>query len=50
MEYEILEELIEETTRFQKLVETLEELTKIQCTDGNWNYDSYMHGWRMVCY
>lgn len=22
----------------------LEELIKIQCTDGNWNYCSYMHG------
>lgn len=22
----------------------LEELVKIQCSNGNWNYDPYMHG------
>jgi len=22
----------------------LKKLTKTQCEDGNWNYDSYMHG------
>lgn len=25
-------------------VSTLEDLLKIQCSDGNWNYDPYMHG------
>lgn len=25
-------------------IKTLEEMTQIQCTDGNWNYDAYMHG------
>lgn len=25
-------------------IEQLEAATKIQCSDGNWNYDPYMHG------
>ena len=25
-------------------IEILKELTDIQCRDGNWNYDPYMHG------
>ena len=24
--------------------EKLDDLIKIQCSDGNWNYDPYMHG------
>ena len=32
----------------EKLMKTgfnhLKELEKVQCTDGNWNYDPYMHG------
>ena len=24
--------------------EELEELVKVQCSDGNWNYSPYMHG------
>lgn len=24
--------------------EAIDEMIKIQLTDGNWNYDSYMHG------
>ncbi len=27
-----------------KQIEQLKELIKIQCTDGNWNYDQYMRG------
>lgn len=27
-----------------KRIKDLEELTKVQCSDGNWNYDPYMHG------
>lgn len=23
---------------------TLREMTDVQCNDGNWNYDPYMHG------
>lgn len=25
-------------------IEELRQLVKIQCQDGNWNYDPYMHG------
>lgn len=25
-------------------IKDLENITKIQCADGNWNYDPYMHG------
>jgi len=25
-------------------LDQLEKMTKIQCSDGNWNYDAYMHG------
>jgi len=27
-----------------KSIETLRDLKDIQCSDGNWNYDPYMHG------
>lgn len=27
-----------------KSIGTLEDLTKVQCSDGNWNWDPYMHG------
>lgn len=27
-----------------KKLKALKELTKIQCSNGNWNYDPYMHG------
>lgn len=26
------------------MIEKLKELTKVQCTEGNWNYDEYMRG------
>ncbi len=25
-------------------IEQLKEITAMQCSDGNWNYDPYMHG------
>lgn len=25
-------------------IEKLEEMVKVQCSDGNWDYDPYMHG------
>ncbi len=28
----------------EKSVEVLRDLVKVQCSDGNWNYDPYMHG------
>ena len=27
-----------------KRIRDIKEVTKIQCTDGNWNYDPYMQG------
>ncbi len=35
------EELLEV---FKKALDNLDELIKIQCSDGNWDYDPYMHG------
>ena len=28
----------------EERIETIRELTKIQTSDGNWNYNVYMHG------
>ena len=28
----------------KKPLESLRELVDVQCSDGNWNYDPYMHG------
>lgn len=28
----------------QNAIQTLRDLTQVQCNDGNWNYDPYMHG------
>ncbi len=28
----------------EKMIEELQDLVKIQCNDGNWNYSEYMHG------
>lgn len=44
IEIEIINELIEEVIRLQHAVESLDELTKIQCSNGNYDYDPYMHG------
>jgi len=30
--------------KLKTIVDNLEELTNIQTSDGNWNYDPYMHG------
>lgn len=27
-----------------RIAKDLEDVIKIQCSNGNWNYDSYMHG------
>ena len=44
MEYEVIEETIAEITKLQKSIDALRDLLAIQCSDGNWNYDPYMHG------
>lgn len=28
----------------KEYLEALQNLTDLQCTPGNWNYDAYMHG------
>lgn len=33
-----------EQDKIQQAIQTLRDLTQIQCSDGNWNYDEYMHG------
>jgi hypothetical protein len=43
MENDILSES-EELEILRKSVNTLKECKKIQCIDGNWNYDPYMLG------
>jgi len=35
---------VADPVNYHMMVQTLEDMTKIQCTDGNWNYDAYMHG------
>ena len=30
--------------QYFKSLKTLKDLTQIQCSDGNWNHDEYMHG------
>lgn len=30
--------------KFEASLQGLREATKVQCSDGNWNYSSYMHG------
>jgi len=27
-----------------KIIEEIDDILKVQCADGNWNYNSYMHG------
>ena len=33
-----------ELATLQERIGKLDELVKIQCTDGNWDFDPYMHG------
>lgn len=28
----------------EKQLDSLKKIIDVQCSDGNWNYDSYMHG------
>ena len=34
----------ERLVMLQKSLQTLRDMTQVQCNDGNWNYDPYMHG------
>ena len=34
----------ERLVMLQNSLQTLRDLTQVQCNDGNWNYDQYMHG------
>jgi len=34
----------DKTLYYSDMVKTLEEMTAVQCSDGNWDYDEYMHG------
>ena len=34
----------EKHTKYKDSIDKLESLIKVQCTDGNWNYDPYLHG------
>ncbi len=34
----------DECEQFKKSVESLNDLKKVQCANGNWNHDPYMHG------
>lgn len=29
---------------FESSLQTLRDVTQVQCNNGNWNYDPYMHG------
>lgn len=31
-------------TTLKNIEKALDDLIKLHCSDGNWNYDSYMHG------
>jgi hypothetical protein len=33
-----------ELMELEQRIKTLTELCAVQCSDGNWNYSSYMHG------
>ena len=37
-------EILRESGPLQQRLEDLKEMTGVQCSDGNWNYSSYMHG------
>ena len=30
--------------RMREIKEAIRDILRVQCADGNWNYDSYMHG------
>ena len=34
----------EKLKAYEESVSVLQDLLDVQCTDGNWNHDAYMHG------
>lgn len=36
------EKIVDSTVK--KRIDDLEEMTDLQCSNGNWNFDPYMHG------
>lgn len=30
--------------KLEERLDKLKEMTEVQCSNGNWNYDPYMHG------
>ena len=41
---ELVLKLKEEKDKFERSIIVLEDLIKVQCSQGNWDYDPYMHG------
>lgn len=39
-----MDKTIDDTKLLRETVQTLKEMKEVQCRDGNWNCDSYMHG------
>lgn len=37
-------EIAVELAALQERIKIIDEMVKIQCGDGNWDYDPYMHG------
>ena len=38
------EELQDAYNKLENSLQTLRDLTQLQCSNGNWDYNSYMHG------
>ena len=35
---------LHDSAKLFESVQTLRDMTQVQCNDGNWNFDPYMHG------
>lgn len=35
---------VDENVMLRNDIQTLRDMTELQCSNGNWNYDPYMHG------
>ena len=40
----LIEDSIMTEAMVKQAVEALRDVTNVQCSDGNWNHDPYMHG------